>query len=122
CEFKGVEFMSRWKGLLWKEWVVARPGMALVVLTTVLSIWVVPFVLQRYIVPEVPVMNIAFIITGLWVLALSYMPAVGLLISLTTDMKRPDVWLHSPAPARVLLGAKAVFAVLMTVASMLFIF
>lgn len=114
--------MSRWKGLLWKEWVLARLGMAFLVLGTVLSIGVVPFVLKHYLFPEFPVMNIAFIIMGFWILAFSYMPVVSLIASLQSDMKRPDVWLHSPAPSYVLIGAKAVFAVLMTVASMLFLF
>ena len=114
--------MSRWKGLLWKEWIQARLGMAFLVLAAVLSIGVVPFLLQRYAFHEVPVMNIAFIVMGFWVLALSYMPVVSLLVSLQADMKRPDIWLHSPAPSYVLVGVKAVFAVLMTVASMLFLF
>ncbi|SDD77287.1 hypothetical protein SAMN04488126_10151 [Bhargavaea beijingensis] len=114
--------MSRWKGLLWKEWVLARPGMALLVIATVLSIGVAPFLLQRYVVPDFPVMNIAAIIMGLWMVALSYMPAVSLVISLTTDMKRPDIWLHSPVPTSVLIGAKAFFAVLMTAVSMLLVF
>ncbi|MFC7366452.1 MULTISPECIES: hypothetical protein [Bhargavaea] len=114
--------MSRWKGLLWKEWVLARPGMVFLVLSAVLSIGVAPFLLQHYVVPDVPVMNIAAIIMGLWMVVLSYMPAVSLLISLTTDMKRSDIWLHSPSPSGVLIGAKAIFAVGMTVVSMLVVF
>ncbi|WP_144264337.1 hypothetical protein [Edaphobacillus lindanitolerans] len=113
--------MSRWKGLLYKEWIVARPGLAAVMIAVLLAIGVLPFLFHRYISGETSVITYGFVLSSFTLLFLSYMPVLSLFTSLTMDMKRADIWLHSPSSVGVLVGAKALFAVVTTVAAMVWL-
>ncbi|WP_040226112.1 hypothetical protein [Bhargavaea cecembensis] len=113
--------MKRWKGLFYKEWMLARPGIAVVLIVILLAVASGPFLLHQYISGETSIISYAFGISSFLLLFLSYMPVAGLFMSLTADMKRLDLWLHSPASLGTLVGVKALFALIAMAAAMIWL-
>lgn len=99
---------TRWRGLIRKEWALQKWSV-IGIIATILVITIVeisPVIAGLYnetIVERVFSGNTWFILH-------MYMGVFLLFISLANELKRPDIWLHSTASARQLIGAKIVFS------------
>ncbi len=109
--------MKRWRGLLKKEWALSKWfAISFVVINLVITVLevspVVTGVLQA---------NMTEILTSsnTWFNLNISMGVALLLVSLTNEMKREDIWLHSAASFRQLVGAKVLFAGLAVTCSLL---
>ena len=102
--------MNRWKGLFLKEWVQGSremiPFYFVSVIITFLSLSHVFIGIPADIVGEIS----SFV--GLWFVIHTIYGVIGFLISVGREMKRPDIWLHSPVSVVQLVSAKALFSIL----------
>jgi len=104
--------MKRWRGLLQKEWAQTKWRLVFFVLfNSLLLFWGVDHLVfgvpEGFLTSVEPMIGLCFI--------LHLIMAVSLLLdSLGKDIGRPDVWLHSPASTRQLIGAKFLLIVLST--------
>ena len=102
--------MNSWIGLVQKEWTQMKWRFVFFVLISNLMLfWGVPHLVFG--VPEGTFTSIEPMIAICFILHL--IMAVSLLFDcLGTDIKRPDIWLHSPFPMRQLVGAKFLLVLL----------
>ena len=109
--------MKRWRGLIRKEWVLMRWGIVSFVLAFSVFVFLAyfhafPRLMETIVVDIQSTMVFGFI---LHVLA----SVSWFLNSLNKEMKRPDIWLHSPTSMWRLVGAKVVFITLVIGCSVL---
>lgn len=108
---------SRWTGLMRKEWAIQKWSF-ITILTTI-------FALTAFDVSSFLVGNPNENLFGLsmsrntWFILHMYMGIFLLLTSLMNETKRQDVWLHSTASIRELIGSKLVFSTLAVMSSLL---
>jgi len=104
--------MKRWRGLLQKEWAQIKWRLVFfVLLNSLILFWGVDHLVfgvpEGFLTSVEPMIGLCFI--------LHLIMAVSLLLDiLGKDIGRPDVWLHSPASTRQLIGAKFLLIVLST--------
>ena len=109
--------MKRWKGLLQKEWAQMKWRLVFfILLNSLILFWGVDHLVfgmpEGFLTSIQPMIGLCFI--------LHLIMAVSLLLdSLGKDIGRPDIWLHSPASTRQLVGAKFLLIVLTTSCSLL---
>ncbi|MBO0602596.1 hypothetical protein I2483_13090 [Sporosarcina sp. E16_3] len=109
--------MKVWKGLLQKEWAQMKWRLAIFVLINSLFLsWGVDRVVfglsEGFLTSIQPMIGLFFL--------LHVIMAVSLLFrSLGKDIRRPDIWLHSPASMQQLIGAKFLLILLATGFSLL---
>ena len=109
--------MKRWKGLLQKEWAQMKWRLVIFVLiNSLILFWGVDRLVfgvpEGFLTSIQPMIGLCFI--------LHLIMAVSLLFdSLGKDIGRPDIWLHSPASMRQLVGAKFLLILLTTGCSLL---
>ncbi|MET3574201.1 hypothetical protein ACFFIY_12035 [Bhargavaea ullalensis] len=113
--------MGRMRGLLYKERVTTQGGLLLLAITVIVTVGAAPFLLHHYVSTDTTVASFSFILSAVWFLLLSYMPLIWLLMSLAMEMKRPDLWLHTPASSGLLIGTKALFAAAVTIATLVWV-
>ena len=102
------------KGLLKKEWILLKWGVITVFLLNIIVVMVAPPIVNRAFGLPLNTFENSLVISGVW-FVISMFVAVGILFaSLETEMKQPDIWLHSPVPMWQLVGIKAIFAVAVT--------
>lgn len=106
--------VSSWQGLFRKEWILLRPGILVLALLNAVVILLGPFVVSSVFgVPQDFYENTQ-VIAGLWIVLYSVVGVGTLFTSLGHEMKRPDLWLYSPASMFQLVSAKAFFASFLT--------
>ena len=102
------------KGLLKKEWILLRWGVLTVFLLNIIVVMVAPPIINRSFGLPLNAFGNSLVISGVW-FVVSMFVAVGILYaSLESEMKQPDIWLHSPVPMWKLVGIKALFAIAVT--------
>ena len=102
------------KGLFKKEWILLKWGVITVFLLNIIVVMAAPPIINRAFGLPLNTFENSLVISGVW-FVVSMFVAVGILYaSLETEMKQPDIWLHSPAPMWQLVGIKAVFAIAVT--------
>lgn len=110
--------MSQWKGLLWKEWIIYKTFVYLAIIVSTLGILVGPLLIQRIFNVEqnfgIHVLIISAISGCLHVMGMLFL----FFSSLERDMKRPDIWFHTPASSFKLVGAKLFSMSLFTLLSL----
>ncbi|MGE7624262.1 hypothetical protein ACQKMD_14780 [Viridibacillus sp. NPDC096237] len=108
--------MEKWKGLFRREWLLYRSWIWGVILATVVTILLVPIGLMKVFPLEGKYVEIAIVITGIWVLLVSFIVLIQFCISLNQDAKRLDVWLHTPASTGQIISSKIAYSILFEVA------
>lgn len=99
--------MERWKGLVRKEWALMKWGIVpLALLNGALVFLAINNTLYGLL--ESLIVDIKFVI-GFGFLLHMIAAVTWFLDSLNKEMKRPDIWLHSPTSMWQLIGAKVVF-------------
>ena len=107
--------MKSWKGLFKKEWTLLKWGIIVLALKNVFVILLGPTIINRVFGVPQDFFTTTLILVGIWLVFNIFVGAGVLITSLGREMKRPDTWLHSPASMLQLVGAKAVFAMVVTV-------
>lgn len=107
----------RWRGLMKKEWMLMRLQMVVFLLTALLICFfsLTPVLGGRFDFQHIDP-------DGLYKMLLTIHLFSGpllLLSSLESERKRPDVWLHSPAPMWKIVGVKVIMPLLAATASMI---
>ncbi|WP_339252890.1 hypothetical protein NSQ43_03030 [Sporosarcina sp. FSL W8-0480] len=103
--------MMGWNGLLRKEWAVMRNSfIAFIVIFIVIAV-------SSFTPLAVGGKFDQIEITNMFSFLQMYFGALLFIHSLHTDMKQPDVWLHSPASITRLLGSKMLMVLLLVVLS-----
>ena len=112
----GGSSVKNWKGLFRKERVLMRRGIT--VLAALHGI-VVGLTLSRSIfgVPQ-EFFDTTLVLVGIWLACNMFIGVWMLYASLRHEMKQPDIWLHSSESMIQLVGAKAIFAAITTVLSL----
>lgn len=106
--------MNKLKGLLRKEWVLLRWGIFLLILTYIIVLLAAPTIIHIVFGVPLDLFQNRLGLFGL-LFVFTMLVSLGMLFtSLRHEMRRPDVWLHSPASMLQLVGAKAIIAVLTT--------
>lgn len=111
--------MKSWRGLIRKEWMLLRLGVTVITILSFFVILVGPSVVRMLFDAPGDFSSHALILGGTWIVFHLFLGAFVLFTSLGNEMKRPDIWLHSPASIVRLVGAKAAFASAVTAASLL---
>ena len=106
-----------WKGLLRKEWAFMKwPVITLVFINIVITVLeispVISGLLDRNMIETLTSSNVWFNLN-------LYMGVFLLLVSLFNEMKRADIWLHSRASIKQIVGAKILFVGLAVTCSLL---
>ncbi|KOO48372.1 hypothetical protein ABE042_11365 [Viridibacillus arvi] len=104
--------MKKWNGLFQREWLLYRSWIWGVILATVVTIFLVPVGLMKMFDWDGIYVEIALVLTGLWVLLQSFIVLIQFCISLNQDAKRIDVWLHTPATTGQIISSKIAFSIL----------
>lgn len=101
---------SSWRGLLQKEWILWKWSVVTLLLLDVVVVLAGPtFTHSMFGAPQDFFTN-TMVLVGTWFVIIVLI-GIGLLsISLSHEMKRPDLWLHSRGSIFQLIGAKVMFA------------
>lgn len=107
----------RWRGLMKKEWVLMRLQMAVFLLTALLICFfsVTPVLGGRFDFQHIDPDRLYKMLLTIHL----FSGPLLLLSSLESERKRPDVWLHSPAPMWKIIGVKVIMALLTATVSMI---
>lgn len=106
------------KGLIKKEWILLRWGIAALFLSNIVIVMAGPPLINRAFGIPLTTFENSLIITGVWFLFNLFIGVGVLLTSLEKEMSQLDIWFHSPAPMWKLVGSKAVFAVVVSALSL----
>lgn len=112
--------MKVWKGLFRREWIHLKWGVYLLALVHVFIAFVGPVLISKFVGVPQNFFSLTLILSSSWLVFNMFIAVFMLLQSLGYEMKRIDVWLHSPASMLKLVGSKAIFAVCTTGLSLLF--
>lgn len=111
---------STWRGLFKKEWILLKWTVAWVVLLNVLVILVVPSLISSLVGIPGKLYENTYVLGGTWFAFYTFMGAGILSVSLTKEMKSPEMWLHSPRSMLQLVGAKSLFAACTSIVTLFF--
>ncbi|GKV63851.1 MULTISPECIES: hypothetical protein [unclassified Sporosarcina] len=111
--------MTVWKGLWKKEWLMMKDWLYATAVMAVLLVIVVAAGLSFLVEGKLEMSFMLGISLMMWILIAVCVPVTLLLNSLSSEWKRPDVWLHSPQSVYQLFGSKVLFAVVMGLIIML---
>ena len=111
--------MKQWNGLLKKEWVTMKWPLLVSALLGIIVMSFVPHLIANFFDLGVHVFEVVLVICFIWAGASVLAPISALFIMLEREIKRPDVWLHSTTSIFKLVGAKAIFAILIGAAGLL---
>ena len=111
--------MKQWNGMVRKEWVTMKWPLIVSALVAITVMAVFPFLITGFLATEVHVFEFALVICFLWAGASVFAPVTALFTMLGSEMKRPDVWLHSNASIFKLIGSKAFMALMIGVGGLL---
>lgn len=110
--------MGQWKGLVWKEWIIYKAFFFLWIVINILGILVGPFLIKRFLGVDVDIGIIAIIGSAIWMFLHVMITMLIFISSIERDMKRQDIWFHSPATMYKLVGAKLFSAFVFTFTSL----
>lgn len=116
-----VIFLQQFKGLFMKEWLLYRSWISGIIISSGITIFLVPFVLTKFYTIENLFYNSAFIIIAFWFALITITAIAQLVTSFSDDRKHLDVWLHNPASLYTLIGAKFCFTFIFYLLTILFI-
>lgn len=109
--------MTRWRGLVKKEWVSTWVGMVwLLLVGSVITAFSVSYAYNE--IPEDFSITVSSLIETLTKIHI-WFAFIFLINGLSQDMKRSDTWLHSPASAAELISAKVVVLLFMLLGSLI---
>lgn len=111
---------SSWRGLLQKEWVTWKYGVVTLFLLNVFVILIGPIITQWLFGAPQDFFTNTVVLVGTWFVLIAFIGMFLISISLSHEMKRPDLWLHSPLSIFQLIGAKVMFAAFTVAALLLF--
>ena len=111
--------MKQWNGMVRKEWVTMKWPLIVSALVAITVMAVFPFLITGFLATEVHVFEFALVICFLWAGASVFAPVTALFTMLGSEMKRPDIWLHSNASIFKLIGSKAFMALMIGVGGLL---
>lgn len=106
--------MKEWKGLFAREWIIMRWGIIAFAFITAFIVLLGPVISSRASGIPQDFFTDTFVIVGAFLFLNIFIGAGVLCTSLGEEMKRPDIWLHSPASVLKLVVAKALFAASIT--------
>ena len=112
--------MKSWKGLFRREWIHLKWWVLLLGVVHLLVAFVGPVLISKIFGTPQDFFSLTLILSSSWLVFNMFIAMFMLLQSLGYELKRVDVWLHSPASMLKLVGSKAIFAVLTTGSSLLF--
>lgn len=98
------------KGLLLKEWMLYKSWLLGSALIGVGVVLILPIILERYIITEVPVQETRLFLLFLMLGFSIVNHIVQFNNSLNTDYAKKDTWLHNPHSMHILIGAKFLFS------------
>ena len=102
------------KGLFKKEWALMKWGIIALALLTVFIVLLGPVISSRVSGLPQDFFTNTLVIVGTLLIFYIFIGVGVLCTSLGEEMKRPDIWLHSPASMLKLVVAKALFAAAVT--------
>lgn len=103
--------MNIWKGLLMKEWLLMRGWTYVTLIFTGMFTFFIPIFITLYFSVSVSQFNEGFnALSIFWFMAILFIPAIILMVSLGKEAERSDIWLHSPNSIFTLFGVKVFFA------------
>ncbi|MCG7343445.1 hypothetical protein MHZ92_04835 [Sporosarcina sp. ACRSL] len=105
--------MNRWSGLFKKEWMLMRMSMIFFTFSFIV------IAVSSFAPAAVGGIVESDELTNMFSTMHIFIGAALFLQSLHTDMKEPDLWLHSPASIAQLLGVKVIAAVILIAGSFL---
>ena len=111
--------MKSWKGLFRREWILLRWGIIILATLNIFVVLMGPTLISNVFGVPRDFFATTLILASTWLVFNMFIGLFMLLKSLGYEMKRPDVWLHSPATMVKLIGAKALFAAMVTGLSLL---
>lgn len=101
---------SSWRGLLEKEWILWKWSVVTLLLLDIVVVLAGPtFTHNMFGAPKDFFTN-TLVLVGTWFVLIVLIGMVLMSISLSHEMKRPDLWLHSPVSIYQLIGTKVIFA------------
>jgi len=106
--------MKIWKGLLQKEWMISKWEVTTLFFLNAGIGVVFPIIISETFDIAQDVSDALHIFVGVWMLAHMFIGFKLLFTSLRHEMKRPDIWLHSPRSILQLIGAKVAYAAMIT--------
>ena len=106
--------MKVWKGLFKKEWAIIKWGIIALALLNIVVVLLGPSIIHAVFGVPQDVFNNTLVIVETWLYFNIFVGVGVLLTSLGHEMKRLDIWLHSPASMLRLVVAKALFATVVT--------
>lgn len=108
-----------WRGLFFKEWMISRAEvMTLLILNAVIGISL-PFIVGSVFTIPQDISDGFDVFIGIWLLAHLFIGLKLLYTSVNSELKHPDIWLHSQRSVFQLIGVKAMFAVFITAAMLI---
>ncbi|MBK3496635.1 hypothetical protein JFL43_17570 [Viridibacillus sp. YIM B01967] len=107
--------MGKWKGLFRREWLLYHSWIWGFILAIVVTIFLVSAGIAKVFGLEENYLDIALILTAIWIFAQCFVVTTQFCMSLNQDAKRTDVWLHTPATTNQLLSAKIMFSSVFTI-------
>ena len=110
---KPMKFGS-WRGLFQKEWIISRGEVTTLLFLNAAIGSVLPIIIsETFNIPQ-DISDSLLIFVGIWLLAHMFIGFKLLFTSLRYEMKRPDIWLHSPRSIFQLIGVKVAYAAMIT--------
>ncbi|WP_153731155.1 hypothetical protein [Sporosarcina obsidiansis] len=111
---------TEWRGLLQKEWILLKWVVGWIVLLNVLVICVAPSLISSWAGIPGKLYENTHVLAGTWFAFYTFAGVAILFISLTKEMKSPEIWLHSPRSMFQLVGAKLVSATVIATGTLFF--
>lgn len=103
-----------------KEWLLMRSWTYATAIFTGLFTFIIPVFITLYFSISTSQFNEGFNALSLfWFVAIMFIPAIILMVSLGKEAERSDIWLHSPNSIFTLFGVKVFFASLVGVLNLL---
>jgi len=104
--------IKQFMGLVKKDWYWMRTEILLGLGFYAISLIILPLILQQLIVRHVAFHNLVIGMSFITLLLGMLLPAFVIIWLLNHDMKRPDIWLHTPASSVKLFAVKIVLSAL----------
>ncbi|MEC1177396.1 hypothetical protein P9B03_02770 [Metasolibacillus meyeri] len=101
--------MKSFVALLQKEWVLMRGNVLFLFISSLLAVFVLPYILSKNMEINMTTDEWTFLFLFYSILVGILFAPVQLFKSMQTEIKRKEVWLHSPQSIYKLLAAKVLF-------------
>lgn len=110
--------MSQMSGLLWKDWKRSKSTAWMMAALYFIILLFLPFLFQKTVAKGQILFDVMLGVNAFFAFLSMLFPSIGLIVLLEKEMRRPDLWLHSPASMYKLVGSKLLFVSLSGIGGM----